>query len=193
MESYPRKGATLSRKSSFPGRRLLSGVGNSWRELFNPPDELSSLREGEKSVGDLEAASAAAQQRSVHFPLPESPSQRSFYIQTNKIFSSFLDTPIVHFTGKDTNILQMKTLLPKGLLLRRLGEAGHGDERRTPRRLRSSGCRSRLDAPGWVAEEVGRGQRPEIGRPTAEPSQPPAQSSACRQFRRRPVCCGAGC
>lgn len=66
-------------------------------------------------MGDLEAASAAAQQRSVHFPLPESPSQRSFYTQTNKIFSRFLDMPIVHFTGKDTNILQMKTLLPKEL------------------------------------------------------------------------------
>lgn len=33
----------------------------------------------------------------------------------------------------------MKSLLPQGLLLRVLGEAGPGDERRTPRRLRHSG------------------------------------------------------
>lgn len=53
---------------------------------------------------------------------------------------SVLGTTVVYLGGEGyANILQMKSLLPKGLLLGVLGEAGPGDERRTPRRLRRSG------------------------------------------------------
>lgn len=52
-------------------------------------------------MGDLEAAPAAAQQRSELFSLPESSSQRSFYTHTNKTFSRVPDMPVVHFGGEE--------------------------------------------------------------------------------------------
>lgn len=86
----------------------------------------------------------------------------------------------------------MKILLSKGLSLRAVGEAGKRTKRgQDAQRLRSSRCKSSSDAPGWAAEEVGRGRRAEIVCLAVERRQPPAQSSARRQFRQLPVCGGA--
>lgn len=64
----------------MPARWLLSGVGDSRRELSPLPTskrepQSGSAERGEGGVGDLDAARTAAQRRSVPFPLPESPSK----------------------------------------------------------------------------------------------------------------------